>query len=374
MTIKIRPLSKGLLYLFTALTVSIVSAQNHDISEITGRITDSKGKIIPLVNISLKGTPYGTVSDENGHFKLQVNKPGRYQLVMSCLGYQTKYLEADLNKAKRLTFNEFLFESNTTIDEIMITGKSEATILREKSYAIEVIESKQFKNLSTNGNDILGKLSGVNIRQSGGLGSNYTLSLNGLSNNQIRIFIDGIPMDYFGSSLSLNNFSANLIERIEVYKGVVPIHLSADALGGAINVVTLKKKESFLDASYSLGSFGTHVASVNSQYRDTSSGYTLQLMSFYNKADNNYKVPIYLVDFTTGKESEQATWVERFHDAYESKMFWLQTGFTQTRWADNLMFGLMYSDNYNEIQQPTHAVGQAKYPMVKYLRPKINGL
>lgn len=45
-------------------------------------------------------------------------------------------------------------------------------------------------------------------------------------------------MNYFGSSLSLNNFFANLIDQIEVYKGDVPIHLSSDALRGAIKAVT----------------------------------------------------------------------------------------------------------------------------------------
>merc|ERR1711991_343086 len=99
-------------------------------------------------------------------------------------------------------------------------------------------------------------------------------------------------MDYFGSSLSLNNFSANLIERIEVYKGVVPIRLSSDALGGAINIVTGNIQESYLDASYSIGSFNTHMVSLNGQFYDDTTGIFARVRSFYNYSDNNYEVPV----------------------------------------------------------------------------------
>jgi len=51
--------------------------------------------------------------------------------------------------------------------------------------------------------------SGINVRQSGGIGSEFNCSLNRLLENQIRYFIDGIPMKYFGSALT---FPVNLVE------------------------------------------------------------------------------------------------------------------------------------------------------------------
>ena len=251
------------------------------------------------------------------------------------------------------------------LNDLVIGGKSEAQILREEAYAVEVVEMEGFKNLATNGNDILARVSGVNIRQSGGVGSDFTLSLNGLSGNQVRLFLDGVPMDYFGSSLGLDNFSANLLDRIEVYKGVAPIHLSSDALGGAINIVTDQSINSFLDASYSIGSYNTHIASINSQYRDEDTGFTTKLMSFYNFSENNYKVPVKLVrfnEFGIGTQDDFYTDVEHFHDAYESKMLWLQTGFTRTDFADQLLVGAMYSENYDEVQQPAFAAGEPAIP------------
>ncbi|WP_299320888.1 TonB-dependent receptor [uncultured Maribacter sp.] len=349
-----RPFSLIILFVI-GLSFSL-NAQNI----ITGKITDIDDVPLPGATVVAKGTTSATITDEQGKYQLNLVE-GSYTIVASYLGFKsiTKKIQVT-SGTNNFTFK--LEEDFMALDAVVVSGKSDAQILREQAYAVEVVETEGFKNLSTNGNDILAKIPGVNIRQSGGVGSDFSLSLNGLSGNQVRVFIDGIPMDYFGSSLSLNNFSANLLQSIEVYKGVVPIHLSSDALGGAINIVTDQNSDSFLDFSYGLGSYQTHIASLNTQYRNKKSGFAVRLKSFYNTSQNNYKVPIKLVNFETGKEDEEATNVEHFHDAYNSKMAWLETGFLKSSFADKLMVGVMYSDNYDEVQQPANAIGEAKIP------------
>lgn len=68
-----------------------------------------------------------------------------------------------------------------------------------------------------------------------------------MSGNSVRYFIDGVPLETKGSGVSLANLPVNLIDHIEMYKGVVPAYLGADALGGAINIVTKKEKKNYLD-------------------------------------------------------------------------------------------------------------------------------
>jgi len=135
-----------------------------------------------------------------------------------------------------------LEEKDNALDEIIIQGKSKAEKIRDKAYAVNVIETGVFKNTATNISQVLNKVPGIVIREEGGLGSNFNLSLNGLSGKQIKTFIDGIPMSYFGRSLTLNNFTSNIIETIEIYKGVVPIYLFSDALGGVISIRTKNKQ------------------------------------------------------------------------------------------------------------------------------------
>ncbi|MGD1961324.1 MAG: carboxypeptidase-like regulatory domain-containing protein [Fulvivirga sp.] len=329
---------------------------------ISGKILDLSGTPIVGATVLVQNLGVGAAADEDGYFQLDGLKSDSYKLRISAIGFIAQTLTVQLTQTQQNLLNITLQNDTQMLGEVVITGKSKATEVREQAYAVEVIESKGFKNLSTNANDILGRISGVNLRQSGGVGSAFNLSLNGLSGNQVRIFLDGVPMDYFGTSLSLNNFSANLINRIEVYKGVVPIHLSSDALGGAINVITSGTLSSYIDASYTVGSFGTQLSSLNAQYRHENSGFTARLKSFYNRSDNNYKVPVQLVDFQTGKAADEATWVERFNDGYESRMAWAEVGFTGTKFADQLMAGVIYSDNYKELQQAANAIGQANIP------------
>lgn len=351
--------------------MTVLLAQSNG-NTVQGKVVDEYGNPIPYTTVAILNSTIGTVTDDQGNFSLITHTDKDLQIVIRSLGYEEILQDISFNTSKNQDVNIQLKTSNTSINEVIISGKSQATILREQSYAVEVLEAKEFKNLAVNANDILNKIPGVNIRQSGGFGEDAVLSLNGLSGSQIRVFMDGIPMEYFGSSLSLNNFPANLIERIEVYKGVVPIHLSADALGGAVNITTNNSQKSFLDASYSYGSFNTHTASINTQYRQKKSGFTTRLKSFYNYSDNNYKVDIKLWDKATGNYDDFTTEVEHFHDAYESKMAWLEAGFTNTTFADAFMVGVMYSDNYNEVQQPKSALGDDERPFGEVLNTESN--
>lgn len=58
---------------------------------------------------------------------------------------------------------------------------------------------------------------------------------------------------------------ASIVDRVEVYKGVVPAYLGGDALGGAINIVTNESKKNYYDISYRVGSFNTHQVDFNAQ-------------------------------------------------------------------------------------------------------------
>src|SRR5690606_35793121 len=125
-------------------------------------------------------------------------------------------------------------------------------------------------------------------REQGGLGSNFNFSINGLSGKSVKYFIDGVPVEVMGSTMSLNNIPVNLSERIEVYKGVVPVHLGSDAMGGAINIITSQRQTNFLDASYSYGSFNTHRAALTGQYTHEKTGLIAKASAFFNYSDNNY--------------------------------------------------------------------------------------
>lgn len=131
-------------------------------------------------------------------------------------------------------------KDSVLLEDVQVVGKSMARRMQEQAYAISVLDLKKQYQTAAPLNKLLNSVTSVKIREDGGLGSNYSFSLNGFSGNQVKFFIDGIPMDNFGSSFNLANISANMADRIEVYKGVLPVYLGSDALGGAVNIVSRK--------------------------------------------------------------------------------------------------------------------------------------
>ncbi|MES2454557.1 MAG: TonB-dependent receptor [Bacteroidota bacterium] len=244
------------------------------------------------------------------------------------------------------------------LDDVKIKGQTKAQEVKTSGFGVNVIETKKYANTNADLNQILNRSAGVNIREQGGLGSDFNFSINGLSGKQVKFFIDGIPMESFGSSLTLNNIPVNLAERIEVYKGVVPVELGADALGGAVNVVTNQTTKKYLDASYSFGSFNTHRVAVSSRYIDDKTGLISTVNGFYNFSSNNflmrnnpkYDLKIQVVEGEGNDKTFALRDVKRFHDDFESKMLQFETGFVNKKWASLFMLGLTYADQYKEIQ------------------------
>ena len=334
------------------LLFSIVSIHINGQEALSGVVVDNNNTPIPDVNIQineLKGE--GTTTDFNGRFSIQLAE-GRYTLKISYLGYQPKNISVQVANSKPLKLRIQLQDAVEELQNVIIDAKTEALKTKEAAFEVEVIETRDLKNLSVDVNAVLTTIPGINIRQRGGLGSSFDFSLNGLSGKQIKFFIDGIPFENYGSALSFNNFPATLIERAEVYKGVVPVYLGADALGGAVNIITNQRKRNFLDASYDFGSFNTHRTTLNTQYI-TSSGFVTRLSSYINYSDNNYEIDDIVVRDELGNDTgERVDNVERFHDAYSSQMINFKTGFVEKPFADELFIGVLAAANRNEIQHP----------------------
>ncbi|MEM6814144.1 MAG: Plug domain-containing protein [Bacteroidota bacterium] len=85
------------------------------------------------------------------------------------------------------------------------------------------IDLLPLKAEATNTIGILTRISGVRVRQSGGFGSPAQIQLNVLSGNSVRQYYDGIPLELLNGGIQLNNIPVNTIDRIDVYKGIMPI-------------------------------------------------------------------------------------------------------------------------------------------------------
>lgn len=330
---------------------------------IQGKITDTKGVPIPFAAIGIEETPFGTTTNQKGEFNLSVKFSGKGSLIIKCLGYKEKKIKIDFSKSSILHVNEKLEEDVVNLQNVNVVAESKSKILERQGFAVRSIDLKQLDMKSIELNGVLNQTAGVKIRQDGGLGAHTSISVNGLSGNAVRIFIDGMPMEYYGSSYSLNSLPVSLIERVDVYKGLVPIELGNDALGGAINIITKKKKKNTLSASYSYGSFNTHRATLDASVRDEKTGLTGKFSTFYNYSDNNYKVwsddviliddgrrPDGSIDYDRLGTIKRGVKTRRFHDAYESYGAKVEVGIGGKSWADELLIGINASKMEKDIQ------------------------
>src|SRR5690606_18056514 len=209
-------------------------------ASLSGKVVLDDGSPAVMAHVMLEGTKHATVTDPSGKFSLKDLTNGTFTLHVSFVGMQTQQLQVTLPNSNPI--NITLSSDKEMLSDVTVEAKSVVRETEELPYSVTAIDAKPLQNLNLDVNQALNTVSGIRIMEEGGLGSNFTFTLNGFSGNQVKFFMDGIPMEYFGSSLSLNNLPINLIDRIEVYKGVVPVHLGSDALGGAVNIITNKKR------------------------------------------------------------------------------------------------------------------------------------
>lgn len=339
--------------------ISLQGYSQKDKVNLTGVIVNHLGKTAEGVSVALKGTEYSTLTNNKGEYKISA-KPGNYVLLVTHVGYKTTETAIFLKLGGKPAQNITMEEDMAALKEVAVTGKSKVQRVREQAYNITAIDLKKTYNTSADLNQVLNKTTGVRIREYGGLGSAFNFSLNGFSGNQVKFFLDGVPMDSYGSAFTLNNIPVNMAERIDVYKGVVPIELGADALGGAVNIVTNKNVNRYIDASYSYGSFNTHRAAINTRFSGRD-GFIANINAFANYADNDYKVDVSVVDKNTSKFLPEQKY-KHFHDAYKSGTIMAEAGFKNKSFADYLLVGFAVAGNKKEIQQGRtmqKVVGQA---------------
>ena len=339
---------RGLFLSFLLLLISISAFSQHN-TMISGKVLSTEKTTVDFATVYLKGTNYGGTTNEEGIYHLQA-PAGEYTLVVSAIGYKTVEKPVKLMRGERTKMNVVISPQATELDEVVVVSNG-VTRLKRSAFNAVALDTKALQNSTQNLSEALAQAPGMKIRESGGVGSDMQLMMDGFTGKHIKIFIDGVPQEGVGSSFGLNNIPVNYAERIEVYKGVVPVGFGTDAIGGVINIITKKNRNKwFLDASYSYGSFNTHKSYVNfgQTFR---SGLTYEINVFQNYSDNNYYVDTPVKDFTTGAiNKKKIEHVKRFHDTYHNEAVIGKIGFVDKKWADRLMFGFTYSHMYKDIQ------------------------
>ena len=315
-------------------------AQQHSI-EI--KVIDAEnGNSIEFATVQWKGLnepsyKNGTTTNKKGVAKLNIPTHQKLVLRVSYVGYQTNTDTITANE-KRHTLK--LRPESTELANVVVFGKTKAQVIRESPEAVSVINAKELQGRSVSLETILNKTIGLKVGQTGGLGSSSRIIVHGLEGNRIQILWDGIPMNTSDGAFSLDEIPIDIIERIEVYKSIIPARFGCDGLGGAVNIVTKEFSTDYLDASYELGSYQTHKGSVFSRKNFPKSGILLGAGGYYTSAKNDYSFRV--------PERENLL-VKRDHDRFRSYMLKGKIAFTKL-WFDEISTEFGYYNRFNEIQ------------------------
>lgn len=362
-----------------ALSIPIcASSEESTYGTIYGNVASADGDAIDYASVYLKGTPSSCITDERGAYRLQV-PPGKYTVVFSSVGFEKQEHLTEIVPGQESRLNVKL-TSVSKLAEVTVVGNP-VNKIKNSAYNAVTISTQDLSNTTKTLGDALQKAPGLKIRENGGVGSDMAVTIDGFSGKHIKVFIDGAPQEGVGSSFGLNNIPVNFAERIEVYRGVVPVGFGTDAIGGIINIVTPKRlRKWFVDASYSYGSFNTHKSYINFG-QTLRNGFKYEVNAFQNYSDNDYLIDSPVEDFASGainrKKKES---VRRFNDTYHNEAVLAKAGIVDKPWADRFMIGITYSRMYKEIQTGVrqeivygqkHRHGHSLIPSVEYYKRNL---
>lgn len=317
---------------------------------VSGSVGNVRNEPLEGVTVSVKELSLATKTGADGRFSLHFSKQGTFTLVFSSVGFQAAEEKVRVLQNSATPVLQIVLQSQSiAIDEVVVRGKGEAQQLREQGFTVNAIDTRKIANTTIDIGQVLNRSTGIKMREQGGVGSDFEFSINGLSGRSVKLFLDGVPLDIFGSAMNLNNIPINLAQRIEVYKGVAPVELGSDALGGSVNIVTNKSLDNYLDVSHSYGSFQTHQSALTGQYVYKPAGLVIKGSAFLNYSKNNY-----IMKGVEVWDAERYEYVNRdfrrFHDRYQSVMGQVEAGLVNRKWADLLFLGVGYTTYDKQVQ------------------------
>ncbi|WP_303422298.1 TonB-dependent receptor [Tamlana sp. 2_MG-2023] len=215
--------------------ISFFSMQSQNKNTITGTVRDTDQIPLPGVNVFVKGTNNGAVSDFDGNY--QINVSNNETLTFSYLGFKTKHVPVN----GKTTVNITLEADNSELDEVIVVGYGTQT-KKEITGAVAQVDSEELAKTATAdiGAALQGQIAGVNVQSSSGQpGAEANIQIRGLTsvfgNNRPLYIVDGIPFEG-DPKLSINE-----IETIDVLKDAASAAIYGTRGAAGVILITTKK-------------------------------------------------------------------------------------------------------------------------------------
>ncbi len=214
---------------------------NKSDANIMGHVIDGKtGEHIVGIQVALKGTTIGTMTDATGHYFLKNLPEGQFTLVVSGIGYKTVTRPVAVKKGTTLEENFEVEEDLISLDDVVVSANRIETTRRTAPTLVNVLDMKTFEN--TNSPTLSGGLNfqpGVRVENNCQNCGFQQVRINGMDGPYTQILIDSRPIfSALSGVYGLEQIPANMIERVEVMRGGGSALFGSSAIAGTINIIT----------------------------------------------------------------------------------------------------------------------------------------
>ena len=223
--------------------MSFLSAfsQNKSDTNIFGHVLDKyTGEHVPYINIQIKGTTLGTVTDATGHFYLRNLPQGNYTLTASGLGYKSSSKNITLELGKSIELNFEIEEDKIQLETVVVTANRNEVNRKEAPAIVNIISPVLLENTnSTNLAQGLNFQPGLRVENNCQNCGFQQVRINGLDGPYSQILIDSRPIfSSLAGVYGLEQIPANMIDRVEIVRGGGSAIFGSNAIAGTVNIIT----------------------------------------------------------------------------------------------------------------------------------------
>jgi outer membrane receptor for ferrienterochelin and colicins len=250
-------------------------------ANIFGHVINSDNEHIPYINISIKNTTVGTVTDATGHYSFKNLKEGTYTLVVSGVGYKSEEKTVTVIKNKTQEVNFSIKEDVLNLNEVVVTSNRSSQSRTEAPVIVSTISTKQLETTQSN---VLGEglnyctgLRFENDCQNCGFSQ---IRMNGMEGPYSQILINSRPIfSGLAGVYGLELIPSNMIEKLEIVRGGGSALYGSNAIAGTVNLILKDPKSNSFEAGYNVSLIGTGVSGSNGPVADHNINFNTSLVN-----------------------------------------------------------------------------------------------
>lgn len=241
-------------FMFVSLLAgNMVRANEPTDAHITGHVLDALTKEhLSFVNVQIKGTALGCLTDESGHFYLTNLPEGKHTVVFSMMGYESVEKEVTLHRDTLVEINVSIEETSFLIDNVVVTANKYETKQKEVATIVNVISPLIIESTTSNSMaDVLNFQTGLRVEETCSNCGVPQIRINGLEGQYSQILMDSRPIfSSLASVYGLEQLPAGMVDRIEVIRGGGSALFGANAIAGVVNIITKEPTRNFMNVSH----------------------------------------------------------------------------------------------------------------------------